>query len=271
MKPRSVELPNPVIVKFERPVDSNVEPSTTVKITNPQAKEKPSTSHGQSELKTSAKVKTEKPPIISPYNLLDSALRSPGRWVEIFFCESTYIRPAIRIATETVRHSVVDMARNGKVKTKTFMDLIKGFGVSLKTAFPRIAENVGATVVIDPIKYTHPLARLAAGFANVLGRLTIRSGLVAVGSAPSSALVLENAFDEVVGKSGFRLINFGKGPLKLLSLFLEQIGINEMISKLPIKRVFNNQIQKLKSLHLAKVPNKKQKKQLNGTVAKIAF
>jgi len=168
------------------------------------------------------------------------------------------------MATETVRHGVVDMTRNGKVKAKTFVDLLKGFGTSLKTAFPRIAENVGATVVIDPIKYTHPLARMAAGFANVLGRLTIRSGLVAVGSAPSSGLILENAIDEVVGKSGFRMINFGKGPLKLVSLFLEQIGINEMISKLPIKRVFNNQIQRLKGWLLNVLQTSEREKPLSS-------
>lgn len=166
-------------------------------------------------------------------NIVCSAIRAAGRQLEStvdVISDNSFVRVPFRFLTEVVRNgtssSVQNILKNKKVSSKVWIDGVK-----------KGLENAAATVVFEPNRYANSLARVGAGFVNMLVRFTARLGMVALEVISPEEVIFEGMPDELVARSIGRIIKpFSDNPMTgLLTRFAEQLVINVGLDKMFVK------------------------------------
>lgn len=166
-------------------------------------------------------------------NVVCSAIRAAGRQVESTvdaISDNSFVRVPFRFLTEVIRNgssaSVQNILENKKVSSKVWIEGVK-----------KGLENTAATVVFEPNRYSNSLARVGAGFVNMLIRFTARLGMVALEVISPEEISFEGMPDELATRSIGRIIKpFSDNPMTgLLTRFAEQLVINVGLDKMFVK------------------------------------
>lgn len=177
--------------------------------------------------------------ILSLPLVFDAIFRGAARYLEYTGLNDSLVRVPFRFLTETVRYgtsaSVEKLIDGNKIGKEVWF-----------TSLRKALENTTATVVFEPNKYTNRVVRVGVGFANMFIRFAARVGLLAMNFLSPEEAEIENVADEFLGRSLLRsvYIDSEKPFLGIIGRTIEQLGINAVLAKLPIK---NKLLSKLRA------------------------
>ena len=163
--------------------------------------------------------------------IADAIYRGGVRTLEEFTPGFRYTRPL----TEFVRYLGIESIENFIKDEKVGKEILLN---SARKAF----ENSLATVFIEPNRFNSKLARIGAGFANMVVRFLGRVGLVVLNFVNPEEATLKNLPFELAGRSLFRGIYLNTlNPLIGVGIrTLEQLGINLFLTLTQKKMLASN-------------------------------
>jgi len=173
---------------------------------------------------------THGPSIVSAPIIFDAVFRGLVRYLESSTFSSSVVRLPFRFITETVRYgtgmSIGKLLEGNKIEKEVWI-----------TSLRKALENTTATIIFEPNKYNNRFVRMGVGFANMFVRFAARVGLVALNFVTPGEAEIENIADEFLGRSLLRgiYIDSEKPLLGIAGRTIEQLGINAVLAKLPIR------------------------------------
>lgn len=163
--------------------------------------------------------------IFSLQNLFDSIFRAVIRYMEAVTISNPLVRLPFRFFTEVIRNGTNGLVEKVSKKEKITKEV-------WSSGVRRSLENTIATIVFEPNKYDNRWVRVAVGFANMMVRLGARVLLAGLDVISAS----EN-IDELTARAIPRALYFDSTSpvVGIASRFAEQMGINALLAKMPIK------------------------------------